>query len=827
MFLTGFGSSSCSLLPFFIHLFSFSALVCALDTVTPSLEIHEPKTIRSNNGMFTLGFFSPENSTNRYLGIWLMSESTIVWVANRDDPVTDSSRILTISDNGNLVVLNGQKQVVWSTNVSHIASNSSVQLLDSGNLVLTDRTAGAMVWQSFRHPCDTLLQDLKLSTNQQTGEKVKLTSWKSTSDPSHGRFSLGLGHLNFTQVFIWKENSPHWRSGPWNGTNFLGIPGTSSMIGDGFQVKEDEGIFEVSFHFTDKSLLMTFALDSQGKLSEHIWDFQKNAWELRRRIGDSECDFYGKCGPFGICNSQSSPICSCLRGFEPKNKEEWEKQNWTNGCVRREALQCVKNNNGSQATSTTDGFFKLERVKVPDQAESLPYNFRDVVDCRTPCLKSCSCKAYAFDPGLGCMVWNVDLLDILSNSPGGVDLYLRLASSELDTVGRSNMTAPIVISVLTGTIVIIASGFFLWQKWSKQKGGVHKQIVDEKEYKTEASQIQELSLFDFRKLATATNNFDLANKIGQGGFGPVYKGKLEAGQEIAVKRLSRSSGQGVEEFISEVELISKLQHRNLVRLLGCCMKEEEILVYEYLPNKSLDAYIFAVDPLQQKYLDWGKRFNIIEGIARGLLYLHRDSRLRIIHRNVKASNILLDKEMNAKISDFGTAKLFQGDQDRANTKRIVGTFGYISPEYATEGFYSEKSDVFSFGVLLLEIISGRKNTSFYEDAECLTLLGFAWKLWMDANVIPLIDPQIYDPNFQNDILRCIHIGLLCVQELAKDRPPMASVLSMLQSEIIDIPPPRQPAFIFRQTMSCAAEKALENNELCSINIVTMSHFEGR
>ncbi|XP_054789367.1 G-type lectin S-receptor-like serine/threonine-protein kinase At1g11330 [Prosopis cineraria] len=162
-----------------------------------------------------------------------------------------------------------------------------------------------MTWQSFQYPCDTLLQDIKLSTNQQTGEKVKFTSWKSTSDPSYGRFSLGLEHHNVTQLFIWKENSPHWRSCPWNGTNFIGVPGRSSTIGKCLQMKEDEGIFEISFYFIDKFLLTTYPLDSQGKLSDHTLDFQKNARELRWRIGDSECDFYGQCGPFGICNSQT------------------------------------------------------------------------------------------------------------------------------------------------------------------------------------------------------------------------------------------------------------------------------------------------------------------------------------------------------------------------------------------------------------------------------------------------------------------------------------------------------------------------------------------
>uniref|UniRef100_F6HCT3 Protein kinase domain-containing protein n=1 Tax=Vitis vinifera TaxID=29760 RepID=F6HCT3_VITVI len=182
----------------------------------------------------------------------------------------------------------------------------------------------------------------------------------------------------------------------------------------------------------------------------------------------------------------------------------------------------------------------------------------------------------------------------------------------------------------------------------------------------------ELPLFNFKCVAAATGNFSDENKLGQGGFGPVYKGMLPGGEEIAVKRLSRRSGQGLEEFKNEMTLIAKLQHRNLVRLLGCCIEgEEKMLLYEYMPNKSLDFFIF--DPAKQAELDWRKRFTIIEGIARGLLYLHRDSRLRIIHRDMKASNILLDEEMNPKISDFGMARIFGGDQNEANTTRVVGT----------------------------------------------------------------------------------------------------------------------------------------------------------
>ncbi|OVA10440.1 Protein kinase domain [Macleaya cordata] len=229
--------------------------------------------------------------------------------------------------------------------------------------------------------------------------------------------------------------------------------------------------------------------------------------------------------------------------------------------------------------------------------------------------------------------------------------------------------------------------------------------------------------FDFVTIRNATKNFSDANKLGEGGFGGVYKGKLLDGQEIAVKRLSKNSGQGSQEFKNEVVLLHKLQHRNLVRLLGFCLEgEEKILIYEYLPNRSLDNYLF--DPTRKAHLDWVKRYRIIGGIARGLLYLHEDSRLKIIHRDLKAGNILLDEEMNPKIADFGTAKLFGDDQTRGNTSRIAGTFGYMAPEYAVHGQFSVKSDVFSFGVLLLEIISGQRINSFHQSAPPQNLLSY-------------------------------------------------------------------------------------------------------
>ncbi|KAF8704439.1 hypothetical protein HU200_031391 [Digitaria exilis] len=328
----------------------------------------------------------------------------------------------------------------------------------------------------------------------------------------------------------------------------------------------------------------------------------------------------------------------------------------------------------------------------------------------------------------------------------------------------------------------------------------------------------EFTFYELSQVLEATNNFSVENKLGEGGFGPVYKGQFPDGLNIAVKRLASRSGQGLTEFKNEVQLIAKLQHRNLVRLLGCCSQgEEKMLVYEYLLNKSLDFFIF--DETRRTLLNWDKRLVIIEGIAQGLLYLHKYSRLLVIHRDVKASNILLDSEMNPKISDFGLAKMSSSNDTEGNTKTVVGTYGYMAPEYASEGLFSTKSDVFSFGVLVLEIITGKRNSGFRKHGGFLNLLGYAWQVWQEKRWSELVDSSLAASGCTLEMMRCVNIALLCVQENAMDRPNMSDVVGMLSSKNLVLAEPKHPGYFH---VRVAQEETLETTELYSADDATMS-----
>ncbi|KAK7388178.1 hypothetical protein VNO78_22987 [Psophocarpus tetragonolobus] len=315
--------------------------------------------------------------------------------------------------------------------------------------------------------------------------------------------------------------------------------------------------------------------------------------------------------------------------------------------------------------------------------------------------------------------------------------------------------------------------------------------------------IRTISYFDFRTLRRATKNFHPRNLLGSGGFGPVYQGKLTDGRLIAVKTLSLDkSQQGEKEFLAEVRMITSIQHKNLVRLLGCCTDgPQRILVYEYMKNRSLDLIIYGKS---DQFLKWSIRFQIIIGVARGLQYLHEDSHLRIVHRDIKASNILLDEKFQPRIGDFGLARFFPEDQAYLSTQ-FAGTLGYTAPEYAIRGELSEKADIYSFGVLVLEIISCRKNTDLTLPSEMqylpeyVTFLLHAWKLYEKSMLMEIVDPKLREHEIEEkDVMQVLHVGLLCIQPHADLRPAMSEIVAMLTFKVEMVRAPMRPTFVDRR-----------------------------
>ncbi|CAI0376009.1 unnamed protein product [Linum tenue] len=663
-----------------------------LDAVTPTQPLidSDGQTLVSKDGTFELGFFTPGPSSNRnrYLGIWYRNIPVrrVVWVANRDTPATDSGSSLSV-DTGNrsLVIVSSNKSVtLWSSNATassnHLVTSLVAELLNTGNLVLRDQNdtsnSEEFLWQSFDYPCDTLLPGMKLGWDSKSGLNRGLTSWKSPDDPSTGDFRWGIQVQNNPEEFMWKGSERFHRSGPWNGLGRSGAPELrdNPVFSYKFVWNEDEVYYQ--YELKNKSLISIVVMNQTSYLRQRLaWNEGSQSWGLYASVPRDRCDNYATCGAYATCMVSESPICECMKGFKSKSPEMWEMAEWSQGCVRE------KPNNA-------EGFVRYSELKLPDATHSWVNKTMSLGECRNKCLQNCSCTAYANTDirgaGSGCSIWFADLIDMKMFSTGGQEIYIRMPASEL---------------------------------------GMYSRVKEQGDSNICRKEDLELPLIDLHKIVDATANFSDSNKLGEGGFGPVYKGVMADGQEVAVKRLSSDSGQGLKEFKTEVILISKLQHRNLVKLLGCCIQgDEKMLIYEYMPHRSLDSFIF--DKGRSRLLDWGKRFDIICGIARGLLYLHQDSRLRIIHRDLKASNVLLDRELKPKISDFGLARIFGGDNSEGNTKRVVGTYGYMAPEYAADGLFSVKSDVFSFGILVLEIISGKKSRGFYHSDESLNLIGY-------------------------------------------------------------------------------------------------------
>ncbi|CAN0914743.1 Receptor-like serine/threonine-protein kinase SD1-8 [Linum grandiflorum] len=770
----------------FICLLSLKPHLClGADRITQNQSLSGDQTLVSAGSKFELGFFKPGNSSNYYLGIWYygVSDRTVVWVANRESPIFDhSSTVLRISG-GSLVLLSRFQIPIWSTTASASSASVEAVLLDNGNLVLRSAASSdEILWQSFDYPTETFLPGAKLGRNKITGKYTNLVSWKGIDDPAPGSFSLQIdpnGTNSF--VIIWQMSSLYWTSGPWNGRIFSLVPEMTLNYIFNFSFVDNENETYFTYSLYNQSILSRLVMSGGGNIQQLTWLASSQQWNLFWSQPRMQCDVQGYCGAFGSCDDRSRPFCHCLEGFVPRSTDAYGSNVFNGGCVRKSNLHC---GNASIGMRSTDKFLPGYVVKDTRSGSRANESASNAQECELICLNRCSCTAYAYE-GSRCSTWSGDVFDLykLDYVPVGVQIYVRVAA-EIQNSGTKRKVLGAVFGCLAALVLV---GFVLFAVLRYRRHKLGKDV--EERYNIvngDEENNTKLTFLSIKSVLAATDNFSELNKLGE---------------EVAIKRLSTKSGQGLEEFMNELKLIAKLQHTYLVRLLGCCVeKDEKILIYEYLPNRSLDKFLFT--SYGKAKLDWLTRIKIIEGIAQGLLYIHKYSRLKVIHRDMKASNVLLDAEMNPKISDFGMARIFGIGQAEANTSRIVGTYGYMSPEYAFYGQFSEKSDVFSYGVLLLEIVSGRRNTDFYDSETPFSLLCWAWELWKEGKPEDLLDPALKNScNNAAEAVKFVHVGLLCVQEAPADRPTMASVAQMLSSnDSQSFPLPGEPAYITRRAV---------------------------
>ncbi|XP_047063017.1 G-type lectin S-receptor-like serine/threonine-protein kinase B120 isoform X7 [Lolium rigidum] len=719
-------------IPIFILLF-LSSSCKSDDQLTHTKPLTLGDTLISNGGGFALGFFSPSSSnTSLYLGIWyhnIPGPITIVWVANRDNPIlAPSSPVLAITNSSDLVLSDSQGRTPWAVKKNSTGAGATAVLLDEGNLVLR-LPNGKITWQSFDHPTDTVLPKMRFLVSYKAKVAMRLVAWKGPDDPSSGDFSCsGDPSSPDLQFVTWNKTEPYCRLTVRSGKSVSGgtyLTNTSSVL---YQTSVNSGDeFYVTYTISDNSTLMRLMIDYTGKLKYLSWNRHTSSWAIFGEHPYVPCELYASCGPFSYCDfTQITPACQCLDGFEPDDGVNF----FSKGCYRQEALKCGKQSH----------FAPLSGMKVPDNFFHI--RNRSLDECAAECSRNCSCTAYAYsdlssagamaDPSR-CLVWSGELIDA-GKSTSGENMYIRLANSP----GK-------------------------WRKKKNQKKLMLGYFSTSKELEGNST----VPSVTFEDILSATNFFADSNLLGRGGFGKVYKGTFEGENVVAVKRLSQNSGQGTVEFRNEVVLIAKLQHKNLVRLLGCCIHgDEKLLIYEYLPNKSLDSYLF----------------------------------------------------------DFGMARIFGANQNQANTNRVVGTYGYMSPEYAMRGAFSVKSDTYSFGVLLLEIVSGLKISSPQLIANFSSLITYAWRLWEDEKATELVDCSVVASCPLHEVLRCIHVGLLCVQDHPNDRPLMSSVMNMIENENALLPTPKQPIYFAESNYEGAeARESMEN----SVNEMSITTLEGR
>lgn len=757
----------------------------------------------SRNGSFKAAMSSPATQQTRYYFcvIHVVSHN-IIWSANRDAPVSSSGNM--ILDFNGIKIIEVDGSLKWST-PSLKSSVSALKLTDTGNLILMDKFNGTL-WESFQYPTDTILigQNLPIGTY--------LSSAKTDDDLSTGDYKL---LITVSDAILQWQNQTYWKfsmaTKAYTNSNYAVDYMAVNQTGL-YLLGHNGSVVVIQLNMVQSNFRMA-KLDASGQF---IISSFTNA--------DGNTDFAGPtdrcripfiCGSVGLCTDDSqsgAPLCSCPSNFKAGSSK-------TTNCKPSDAsyslpVSCNATSNSTQLNSSSlISYLRLgygTNYFANDFTNPTKYGV-DLTSCQDLCSARCSCLGVFFGNSSGSCYHVENVLGsfrLTSSSENDRLGFIKTLVGPPTTrdggnngFGGQSSNFPIVALVLlpsTGFFLLVLLAF-LWCRRSRvsTKGKAKINRPSSPSEDIDAFSIMGLPMrFDYEELEKATNNFKI--KIGAGGFGTVYKGTLPDGTVVAVKKITNLGLQGKKDFCTEIAIIGNIHHVNLVKLKGFCAQgRERMLVYEYMNRGSLDCTLFGTGPV----LEWQERLDIALGIARGLAYLHSGCEHKIIHCDVKPENILLQEQFQAKISDFGLSKLLSPEQSSQFTT-MRGTRGYLAPEWLTSSAISDKTDVYSYGMVLLELVSGRKNCSFRTRSHSTSddnsngapssssstqgfmyFPLFALNMHEEGRYLELADSRLEGRVTSEEVEKLVRVALCCVHEEPTLRPNMGSVVSMLEGEI--------------------------------------------
>ncbi|RCV21520.1 hypothetical protein SETIT_4G145900v2 [Setaria italica] len=720
----------------------------------------------SNGSVFGFGFVtnSVSDTMSYLLAVVHLATTSIVWSANANSPVSHSDNFVFDKD-GNAYLQSGGS-TIWTANISGKGA-TSMQLLDSGNLIVFGKDSSSPLWQSFSHPTDTLL------SGQSFIEGMTLVSHSNTQNMTYtlqiksGDMMLYAG-LQMPQPY-WSALKDNRMIVDKNDNNIY----SANLSSSSWSFYDQSGLLQSQLVIVQQGAANTTlaaVLGNDGLITFYMLQSVSSRSTLPTTVPQDSCDMPAHCKPYTICNSGT-------------------------GCQCPSALSSYANcNPGIKSPCNSKDKFQLAQldsgVGYVGTSFTSPVPKTNLTGCKNACMGNCSCIAIFFDQMSG-NCFHFDQIGSLQQKDGGKSSFasfIKVSSSDRGSEqgGTDSRLTIIIVVIIVGTLVVI--GVLVYVGFHIYRRRRHPPSQDDAGSSEDDGFLQTISgaptRYTYKELQDATNNF--SNKLGQGGFGSVYLGTLPDGSRIAVKKLE-SIGQGKKEFRSEVTIIGSIHHIHLVKLRGFCVEgAHKLLAYEYMSKGSLDRWIFHSDE-DSSLLDWDTRFNIALGTAKGLAYLHQDCESKIIHCDIKPENVLLDDNFLAKVSDFGLAKLMTREQSHVFTT-LRGTRGYLAPEWITNYAISEKSDVYSYGMVLLEIISGRKSYDPVESSEKAHFPSYAYKKLEEGDLRDIFDAKLKYNDKDERVEVAIKVALWCVQEDFYQRPSMSKVVQMLEG-VCDVPQP--------------------------------------